>query len=60
MCGPEAKLTQRDMHSLVHDRNDETPVAVWRQELQVYKVIDEAVPVSVGQVDGGTHHGLPI
>ena len=45
---------------LVHDWNDETPVAVGRQELQVYEVIDEAVPVSVGQVNCGTDHGFSV
>ena len=47
-------------HSLVHHWNDETPVAVGRQELQIYEVIDEAIPVAVGQVDGGADHGLPV
>lgn len=49
-----------DTNSLVHDWNDETPVAVGRQELQIYEVIDEAIPVAVGQVDSGAHHGLPV
>ena len=48
------------IHSLVHDWNDESPVAVGRQELQIYEVVDEAIPVSVGQVDGGAHHGLAV
>ena len=48
------------MHSLVHDWNDEPSVAVWRQELQIYEVVDQAIPVAVGQVDGGAHHGLPV
>ena len=33
---------------LVHDWNDEAPVTVWWQELQVYEVIDQAVPIPVG------------
>lgn len=53
-------VTKLRFHSLVHDWNDETPVAVRRQELQIYEVVDEAIPVAVGQVDGGAHHGLSV
>ena len=55
-----AHVSQLRIHSLVHDWNDETPIAVRRQELQIDEVIDEAIPVAVGQVDGGADHGLPV
>lgn len=59
-CCLEPQVSVLRIHSLVHDCNDETPVAVGRQELQIYEVVDEAIPVSVGQVDGGAHHGLAV
>lgn len=45
---------------LVHDRNDDTAVAVRRQKSQRHKIADEGVPVPVAQVDGRAHHGLPV
>ena len=45
---------------LVHDRDDEPPVAAGRQELKGNEVVDEPIPVPVGQMYGGTDHGLPV
>ncbi len=48
------------MNSLVHDRDDQTPVAAGRKKLKSNEVIDEPIPVPVGQVYGGTDHSFPV
>lgn len=44
----------------VHDRDDDTAVAVRGQEVQRDEVVDERSPVSVGKVDGRRDHGLAV
>ena len=44
----------------VHDRDDDSTVAVCREEVESDKVIDERSPVSVCEVDGRRDHGLTV